>query len=60
MRLTDQQVIDEKMKDPEFRREWEALESEFQLIRKMLEEDLRDSEHNSDRRGVLDTEHTEQ
>ena len=50
MRLTYQQVIDEKMKDPEFRREWEALEPEFRLIKKRLKEDLRDSDHNSDRR----------
>ena len=47
-------------KDSEFKREWEALEPEFQLSRKRLEEDLRDSEHNSDRRDVLDMEHTEQ
>ena len=60
MRLTYQQVIGEKMKNPEFNREWEALEPEFQLIRKILEEDLRDSEHNSNRKAVLDTEHTEQ
>ena len=42
MRLTFQQVINEKMKNPEFRREWEEQEPEFQLIRAMLQarEDL--------------------
>ncbi len=37
MRLTFQQVINEKMKDPEFRREWEEQEPEFQLIMAMLQ-----------------------
>lgn len=36
MELTYQQVINEKLKDPDFRREWEAQEPKFQLIKAML------------------------
>lgn len=31
------QTLDEQMKDPEFRAEWDALEPERQIIRAMLE-----------------------
>ena len=36
MELTYRQVINEKLKDPNFRREWEAQEPRFQLIKAML------------------------
>ena len=36
MELSYQQVIHEKLKDPDFRREWEAEEPKFQLIKAML------------------------
>ena len=36
MELSYQQVINEKLKDPDFRREWEAQEPKFQLIKAML------------------------
>ena len=36
MELSYQQVINEKLKDPNFRREWEAQEPKFQLIKAML------------------------
>ncbi len=36
MALTYRQVLAEKMKDPEFRKEWEELEPEFQIIEAML------------------------
>lgn len=35
--LTLQEVINEEMKNPEFKAEWEALESEFQDIRDSIE-----------------------
>ncbi len=55
MRLTFQQVINEKMKNPEFRREWEEQEPEFQLIRAMLQarEDLNISQRQlSEKTGI--------
>ena len=36
MELTYQQVINEKLKDPDFKREWEAQELKFQFIKAML------------------------
>ena len=36
MELTYRQVIKEKLKDPDFRREWEAEEPKFQLIKAVL------------------------
>lgn len=35
--LTLQEVINEEMKNPEFKAEWETLESEFQDIRDSIE-----------------------
>ena len=36
MELTYRQVMKEKLKDPEFKREWDELEPEFQLVKAML------------------------
>ena len=36
MELSYRQVINEKLKNPDFRREWEAQEPKFQLIKTML------------------------
>jgi len=36
MELTYRQVINEKLKDPDFRSEWEAQEPKFQLIKAIL------------------------
>ncbi len=36
MELTYRQVLSEKMKDPEFKKSWEAGEPEFQLIKSMI------------------------
>lgn len=38
---TLEEVLREKMKDPEFKKEWDALEPEFQLIRQQLDEEKR-------------------
>lgn len=35
--LTLRDAIQEKMKDPEFKAEWEALEPEFQIVRGIIE-----------------------
>lgn len=35
--LTLRDAIQEKMKDPEFKPEWEALEPEFQIVRGIIE-----------------------
>lgn len=39
--ITLKEVLREEMKDPEFKREWDALEPEFQLIRQQLDEEKR-------------------
>lgn len=36
--LTLQEVINEEMKNPEFKAEWDALEPEFQSIRSSIED----------------------
>ena len=36
MLLSFDDYLDEELKDPEFKREWDALEPEFQLIREMM------------------------
>ena len=33
------ETLNEQLKDPEFRAEWEALESERQIIRSIIEKD---------------------
>lgn len=38
---TLEEVLREEMKDPEFKREWDALEPEFQLIQQQLDEEKR-------------------
>lgn len=35
--LTLQEVINEEMKNPEFKAEWDALEVEFQVVRDSIE-----------------------
>ena len=47
MELTYRQVLKEKMKNPEFRKEWDELEPEFQLIKAMLK--ARDEQNLSQR-----------
>lgn len=39
--ITLKEVLREEMKDPEFKREWDALEPEFQLIRQQLDAEKR-------------------
>ena len=37
MGRTYKEFLDEKLKDPEFKKEWDELEPEFQLIKAMLQ-----------------------
>jgi ribosome-binding protein aMBF1 (putative translation factor) len=47
MGRTYKEFLDEKLKDPKFKKEWDELEPEYQLIRAML--DARQEQHISQR-----------
>jgi transcriptional regulator with XRE-family HTH domain len=59
MGRTYKEFLDEKLKDPEFKKEWDELEPEFQLIKAMLqgrEEQNLSQRQLADRTGVIQSD----
>jgi transcriptional regulator with XRE-family HTH domain len=59
MGRTYKEFLDEKLKDPEFKKEWDELEPEFQLIKAMLqgrEEQNLSQRQLADRTGVTQSD----
>ena len=59
MGRTYKEFLDEKLKDPEFKKEWDELEPEFQLIKAMLqgrEEQNLSQRQLEDRTGVTQSD----
>lgn len=55
MGRTYREFLDEKLKDPEFKKEWDEMEPEFQLIKAMLkgrEEQKLSQRELADRTGI--------
>lgn len=59
MGRTYKEFLDEKLKDPEFKKEWDELEPEFQLIKALLqgrEEQNLSQRQLADRTGVTQSD----